>query len=101
MLCLGTPSVKNCDGATRRNFLKVGALGLSSLTLPGLLRARAAERSKKDTAVVLLFLPGGPSHVDTYDMKPSAPAEFRGPFKPVRSTVPGIDICELMPRQAR
>src|SRR5262245_23938793 len=96
----GTP-VQGCDGATRRNFLKVGALGLGGLTLPSLLRARAAERDSKDTAVVLLFLPGGPSHLDTYDMKPSAPAEFRGLFKPIRTSVPGIDICELMPRQAR
>src|SRR5215207_10590388 len=88
-------------GLTRRNFLGVGALGLGGLTLPGLLRARAARPAREDTAVVLLFLPGGPSHIDTYDLKPTAPAEYRGEFRPIRSNVPGMDFCELLPRQAK
>ena len=62
----------NCDGSTRRDFLRVGALGLGGLTLPGLLRDRAAAteagRGTKDTSVVLLWLPGGPTHMDTYDL---------------------------------
>jgi hypothetical protein len=94
----------NCDGSTRRDFLRVGALGLGGLTLPDLLRARAeaasTNRPSKDTSVVLLWLPGGPTHMDTYDLKPEAPAEFRGAFKPIPSAVPGIEICELMPKQA-
>jgi hypothetical protein len=85
--------------------LRVGALGLGGLTLPGLLQARAAGaaegRPARDTAVVWLFLSGGPSHIDTYDPKPDTPAEFRGPFRPIRTRVPGLDVSELMPRQAR
>jgi hypothetical protein len=88
---------------SRRNFLRAGTLGLGGLTLPWLLRARAAEsaagRTVKDTAVVWLFLSGGPSHLDTYDMKPDAPAEFRGPYRPLKTKVPGIEICNLLPRQ--
>ncbi len=97
----GRTAGRDCSGMARRDFLRVGALGLGGLTLPGLLRARAADHGRKDTSVVLLFLPGGPSHIDTYDMKPDAPAEFGGPFRPIRTNVPGVDVCELMPRQAR
>ncbi len=102
MLTLPTAATsRNCAGITRRDLLRVGALGLGGLTLPNLLRARAAGRATKDTSVVWLFLPGGPSHLDTYDPKPDAPAEFRGPFRPIRTRVPGLDVCELMPQQAR
>src|SRR5207245_1651326 len=78
---LSTSVSRNCTGFTRRDLLRVGALGLGGLTLPNLLRARAEATAiaRKDTAVVWLFLPGGPSHLDTYDMKPDAPSEFRGP----------------------
>ncbi len=90
---------------SRRGLLRVGALGLGGLTLPDLLRgrdaARAAGRTPRDTAVVWLFLSGGPSHIDTYDPKPDAPAEFRGPFRPLRTRVPGVLVSELLPRQAR
>ncbi len=96
---------RSCGGITRRDFFTVGSLGLGGLTLPGLLGRRAAaqasSRRGEDTAVVWLFLSGGPSHLDTYDMKPNAPAEFRGPFHPVHTNVPGLDICHLMPRQAQ
>jgi len=95
----------SADGVTRRDFLRVGTLGLGGLTLPKLLRARAADatagRTVKDTAVVWLFLSGGPSHIDTYDPKPDAPAEFRGLFRPIKTRVPGLDVCELLPAQAR
>src|SRR5436305_1189905 len=99
----GNRATRNCAGISRRDALRVGTLGLAGLTLPGLLRARAATGagSHKDVSVVFLFLSGGPSHLDTYDMKPAAPAEFRGPFQPIRTKVPGIQICELMLRQAK
>jgi hypothetical protein len=95
----------NCDGTTRRDFLRVGALGLGGLTLPGVLRARAeaavAGHGTRDTSVVMLWLPGGPTHMDTYDLKPNAPSEYRGVFNPSKTTVPGIEISELMPEQAK
>jgi hypothetical protein len=90
---------------TRRDFLTVGSLGLAGLTLPDLLRSRAAAaqagRTVRDTSVVWLFLSGGPSHLDTYDMKPDAPREFRGPYKAAPTNVPGIRLCHLMPKQAQ
>lgn len=96
---------RNGAGVTRRDFFRVGTLGLAGLNLPGLLRARAtaagAGGPARRTSVVWLFLSGGPSHIDTYDMKPEAPAEFRGPYRPIRTNVPGIQICHLMPKQAR
>src|SRR5262245_42445385 len=89
---------------SRRDFLRVGGLGLSGLTLTDILRARAAasaaERTR-DKAVIFVYLFGGPSHIDTYDMKPDAPPEVRGEFKPIKTNVPGFDICELMPMQAK
>lgn len=93
-----------CDGIARRDFLRVGALGLGGLSLADLLRYRAgcAETSRSPhRAVIMIYLCGAPSHQDTYDLKPNAPAEYRGEFRPIRSNVSGIDICELMPRQAR
>jgi hypothetical protein len=94
-----------CDGVSRRGFLRVGALGIAGLTLGDMLRIRAHARALgtpvKDTAVIQIFLGGGPSHMDTYDLKPDAPKEFRGDFKPIATNVPGIDICELMPAQAK
>src|SRR3954447_18579354 len=90
---------------SRRGVRTTGALGLAGLPLPDLLRGRAAAAEKgrpvKDTSVVWLFLSGGPSHVDTYDMKPDAPKEFRGPYRPAATNVTGIRICHLMPKQAR
>lgn len=64
-------------------------------------QAKSAGADVPDTSVILLWLPGGPPHMETYDMKPDAPAEFRGEFKPIRTNVPGIDVCELLPRHAR
>jgi uncharacterized protein (DUF1501 family) len=92
-----------CGGRTRRDFLKVGALGLGGLTLPDLLalQARGAAGSGRAKAVIYVYLWGGPSHIDTYDMKPDAPAEYRGEFRPIRTNVPGFEICELLPLQAR
>jgi hypothetical protein len=89
-----------CDGITRRSFLKIGAFG-AGLSLTELLRARSlAGKSTPAKSAIMIYLPGGPSHIDTYDMKPGAPAEFRGEFKPIATNVSGVQICEYFPRQA-
>jgi hypothetical protein len=96
---------KYCDGMNRRSFLTVGIAGMASVGLPRLLRAReqsaTAPGSKRDTAVIMLWLDGGPSHMDLYDMKPDAPEEYRGIWRPIRTRVPGFDISPLFPRQAQ
>src|SRR5262245_61359756 len=94
-----------CDGLHRRNFLKIGAFG-AGLTLADQLRlkataAPAGSTSKPMKSAIMIYLPGGPSHIDTYDLKPNAPAEFRGEFKPISTNVAGIDICEHFPMQAK
>src|SRR3990172_3482439 len=94
-----------CDGLTRRSFLQVGVAGMASAALPQVLQARAASaelgRPKKDTSVILIWLDGGPSHMDLYDLKPEAPAEYRGIWKPIPTNVPGFEISELFPLQAK
>jgi hypothetical protein len=90
-------------GIPRRSVLKLGALSLAGLTgtdltIPLVTRA-AGDRSIK-TSVILLWMAGGPSHIDTYDMKPDAPAEVRGPFTPISTNLPGLNVCDLMPRHA-
>src|SRR4051812_29625797 len=94
-----------CDGLDRRSFLKLGVSGMASLGLPQLLRAREQSAAKaggpKDPSFILIWLDGGPSHLDLYDMKPDAPAEYRGLWKPIRSRVPGFDVTELFPKQAQ
>ena len=92
---------RNCDGISRRSFLQVGVAGLAALGLPQLLRAGTAGSTAKDTSVILIWLDGGPSHMDLYDMKPDAPAEYRGLWKPIHTCVPGMDITEMFPRQAK
>ncbi|HEX3656959.1 MAG TPA: DUF1501 domain-containing protein [Pirellulales bacterium] len=93
-----------CDGTSRRGFLQAGVLGLTGLTMADVLRSRAAQAASgkpvKDTSVILIWKGGGPSHLDTWDLKPAAPAEFRGDFQPIASSVPGIDVCELLPQSA-
>ncbi len=88
---------------SRRAALKVGALGLAGLTLPGLLRAESEAKRRKATArsAILLFQFGGPSHLDTFDPKPNAPAGVRGEFNPIRTSVPGVLVTEHLPRMAR
>jgi len=90
-----------CDGLSRRDFLRVGGLGLGGLTLPGLLQAEAnSGQSQRHKSVIMIFLTGGPPHQDMYDLKPDAPAEVRGEFNPIATNVPGIQICEHLPRIA-
>ena len=86
-----------CDGLTRREWLRLGALGMAALTLPGLLKARAAEplRTRKARGCIMLFFLGGPPQHETWDPKPNAPAEIRGDLKPIASAVPGITVGEL------
>ena len=90
-----------CDGMTRRNFLQIGAFG-AGLTLADMLRLRvAAANGKSSKAAIMIQLGGGPSHLDMYDLKPAAPVEYRGEFKPIRTNVAGVQICEYFPFQAR
>ena len=93
--------IRSNDGISRRNFLRIGSLGLGGLMLGDLLRLRAEESAPRAKSVIMVLLIGGPSHIDMYDMKPDAPVEIRGDFMPIRTNVPGMDICEHMPRQAR
>jgi hypothetical protein len=94
-----------CDGSTRRDFLKVGALGLGGLLLPDLLRARAAAaaagRPTRSTAVVWLWLGGGPSHIETFDPKMSAPAEYRSVVGAVKTNLPGVEFGGVFPELAK
>ncbi len=94
-----------CDGLSRRDLLQVGGLGLAGgLSLPTLLAAEQARTIDSDApakSVILINLLGGPSHIDMFDMKPEAPAEIRGEFRPISSSVEGLDVCELMPLTAR
>src|SRR5438045_5869389 len=87
-----------CDGISRRSFLRVGGLTLSDFLH---LSAKGAAAGKRGKSVIMICLGGGPSHVDTYDMKPEAPSEIRGEFRPIKSNVPGMDLCELLPEQAK
>lgn len=84
----------------RREFLRAGSLGLFGLGLPGMLQAQTARRVQKAKACILLFMWGGPAHQDTWDLKPQAPAQYRGEFKPIATNVAGIQICEHLPRLA-
>jgi uncharacterized protein (DUF1501 family) len=89
-----------CDGLRRRDFLRIGTLGLCGLNLPCYLRHAEAAGVNVDRSAVFIFLGGGQSHIDTWDMKPDAPAEYRGTFQPIQTSVPGIEISELLPRMA-
>ena len=97
-----------CDGIRRRDMLRIGALGAlgAGLTLPGILAgqalaAQAAGRPAKDVSLIIVFLQGGMSTIDTWDMKPDAPVEFRGEFRPIGTNVNGVQLCEHLPRLAR
>ena len=90
-----------CDGVSRRNFIKIGGLGMGGMALPEILRAEAQARvGKSQKSIIMVYLPGGPSHQDMYDLKMQAPSDIRGSFLPIKTNVPGIQICEHMPRLA-
>jgi hypothetical protein len=96
----GNPACGN--SITRRQFLRVGALGVAGPSLVDILRqqARAGSEVRRPRSVIYIVLGGGPSHIDMWDLKPDAPAEFRGPFRPIATSLPGVRICEHMPLQA-
>ena len=98
---LALHSLPTGNDVSRRHFLRGAGSGLGGLMLGDLLRLRAEGKAPRPKSVIMVLLIGGPSHIDMYDMKPDAPVEIRGDFKPIKTNVPGIDICEHMPRQAR
>src|SRR5580704_13093695 len=92
-----------CDGVNRRDFLHAGSLAFLGLSMPQFFRLKAAGavKSEKDMNCIQLMLVGGPSQLDTWDMKPDAPSSIRGPFKPIKTNVSGIEISEIFPRMAK
>src|SRR5262245_65866394 len=113
MLTIAGPQSRFCDGLSRRSWLQIGGLALGGLALPEILRAQAAAAAatsagagkpagvaKPAKGIIMVLLPGGPTHLDTLDLKPDAPPEIRGEFRPIATNVPGIEICELLPRLA-
>src|SRR6266496_424523 len=93
-----------CDGMSRRSFLRAGGLAVGGLALSDLLRLKAqgaVAPEARGKSVIMICLGGGPSHVDMYDMKPEAPAEIRGEFRPIKTNVPGMELSEMLPRQAK
>src|SRR4051794_27319296 len=105
MLNIKQDAYRCCDGITRRGMLKAGALGFGGLGLSDYLRmqsvAKAAGKSGRDLSVILIWQGGGPSHLDMWDLKPQAPAEFRGTFNPISSNVPGYQVSEHLPKCAQ
>jgi hypothetical protein len=102
MLRLFGPESRHCDGISRRDLLRVGALGFGGLTLADLLRQQAAANAPaRANSVIYIVLDGGPSHIDMWDLKPDAPAEYRGPFQATATRLPGVRIAADMPRQAQ
>lgn len=100
----GPGSVTTCDGVTRRDFLQAGTLGAIGLSLPQLLAAKEAgaiDERHDDRSVIMIFNLGAPSQLDTFDMKPDAPVEIRGPFKPIKTAAAGMEICEILPLHAK
>ncbi|MBD3673539.1 MAG: DUF1501 domain-containing protein [Planctomycetaceae bacterium] len=100
MLNLTGPSIDSrfCDGVSRRSFLKVGSLGVGGLTLPQLLSAEERQGTKSSKSVIMVYLSGGISHQDTFDLKMEAPDEIRGEFQPIDTKLPGVQFCELLPQ---
>src|SRR5690349_11673055 len=103
MFTVGRQRQRTCQGLTRRALLEVGLSSVLGLTLPDLLRLRAEANGGHGSAksVLFLWLWGGPAQLDTWDPKPNAPLEFRGPFSPIATAVPGLRVCELFPQLAR
>src|SRR5262245_60338988 len=104
MLLIGQQRQRTCGGCTRRAFLQVGGSSVLGLSLADLLRLRAEGSASGSggsaKSVLLLWLWGGPAHLDTWDPKPNAPLEYRGPYTPLATKAPGIRITELFPKIA-
>lgn len=102
MISIPGSGTRFCDGVSRRQFLRIGALGLGGMSMPQLLQAESAVgKGRSHKSVIMIFLPGGPPHQDMWDIKEEAPSEIRGEFSAISSKVPGIRICEQFPRIAR
>nr|MCS5629911.1 DUF1501 domain-containing protein [Pirellulaceae bacterium] len=85
-----------CDGHSRRDFLKIGGMAMGGLSLSQMFQADSeAATGSNHRAIINIYMPGGPSHIDLWDLKPDAPAEIRGDFRPIKTNVPGIEICEM------
>lgn len=98
-------ATRDCEGLSRREMLRVGGLGALGLSLPQLLRSEAqaktaGRRTRQELSVILMWMQGGPSHIDTFDPKPDAPVEIRGEFKAIPTCLPGVQLCEHLPRLA-
>src|SRR4051794_8155951 len=100
MLKLLAANHRYCDGLNRRSFLQIGSLAMGGLSLPSLLRAEQAAGRSSSKAVIMVYLTGGLSHHDTFDLKPDAPREIAGEFQPIATNVPGIQIGQHLPRLA-
>jgi hypothetical protein len=101
MLTFLGPASRYCDQVSRRSFLQIGGWAMGGLSLFGLLRAEASTGRRSHKSVIVVYLSGGLAHQDTFDLKPNAPAEVRGEFKPIPTAVPGIQVGELLPHMAR
>src|SRR6516164_10832022 len=104
MLNIGNVHIPVCHGFTRRSFLKVGTAGLAGMVLPNLLKLEASGATGDQPRIrncITIFLVGSPGQLDTWDMKPDAPAEVRGAFRPIQTNVNGVQICEHFPLMAR
>ncbi|MDG1896189.1 MAG: DUF1501 domain-containing protein [Fuerstiella sp.] len=108
MLNIKSPSHRSiCDGISRRRCIEIGSLSAFGLTLSHLLQNEAAQaattsfRKASPRSVIMIWQHGGPSQLDTFDMKPTAPSEYRGPYSPIQSSLPGLDVCNLMPEHAK
>ncbi|MCI0682176.1 MAG: DUF1501 domain-containing protein [Gemmataceae bacterium] len=107
MFNLGSVKARNCDGVSRRALLRVGGLSLLGLNLPSVLAAQARAQARqpaaarRDVNCILLWMGGGASNIDTFDMKPDAPAEYRGEFRQIATNLPGVHVCEHLPRMSR
>src|SRR5262245_15195113 len=103
MIGLNGSGSRLCDGLSRRTFLEVGGLGLAGLSLPSMLKGRETTRAARPRAksCIQLFMWGGPSQLETFDLKPNAPEGVRGIFKQIATKTPGIQICEHLPKLAQ
>jgi hypothetical protein len=97
-----TPDSRAGHRVSRRGYLQIGSLALGGMSLPDILRAESVSGTKKSAkGIIMVLLPGGPTHLDTFDLKPDAPAEIRGEFRPIATNVAGLEMCELLPRLAQ